>query len=78
MPLPSPEPSLQKHEQAKSYLNRWGNTTTGCRAVHVRFITGTRAAFALWKKLIINRFTKVKKAVHWLAARYEERPSSRG
>ena len=35
--------SVQKHEQAKSYVNRWRNKTRGWTAVHPRFISGLSA-----------------------------------
>ena len=35
---------LRKHEQTKSYVNRWRNTTSGWRAVDERLIRGMTAA----------------------------------
>ena len=40
--------SPQKHEQPKSYVNRWGNTATGWQAVDKRFIRGTKSALCSW------------------------------
>ena len=44
--------SFQKHEQAKSYVNRMREQskqlTRGLSAVYLRFITGTRSALSSW------------------------------
>ena len=40
--------TLQKHAQAKSYVNRPRNTVTGLSAVYPRFIGGARSALCSW------------------------------
>ena len=40
--------SLQKHEQAKSYVNRRRKKISGLSPVHHRFTSGTRSALCSW------------------------------
>ena len=39
---------LEKHEQAKSYVNRRGNKISGWPLVYQQFITRTRSALCSW------------------------------
>ena len=40
--------TFQKHEPAKPYVNRRGNTTRVCIAFHPRLISGTKSALRSW------------------------------